>query len=118
VVELRHHDGARHLHLGALSPDLAGRLVDALVGRDHEQGAVGRPQPGAQLPDEVGVAGGVDQVDLGVAVDERGDGERHRPLVAALGVLEVGDGGALRDRPGPGNGAGRRQQRLDQGGLA
>ena len=72
VVELGHDDRARHLHLGALAPDLAGRLVDALVGGDHEQGAVGRPQPGAQLPDEVGVAGGVDQVDLGVAVDQRG----------------------------------------------
>ena len=44
-------------------------------GADHEQGGVGGAQPGAQLADEVGVAGGVEQVDLDVVVHERRDGQ-------------------------------------------
>ncbi len=47
------------------------RVVDAVVGGDHEQGTVGGAQPRAQLADEVGVPGGVDQVDLDAVVDQR-----------------------------------------------
>ena len=46
-------------------------VVDALVGGDHEQRAVGGAQAGPQLADEVGVPGGVDQVDLDAVVDQR-----------------------------------------------
>ncbi len=49
--------------------------VDAVDGRDDEQGGVGGAQAGAQLADEVGVAGGVEQVDLDRRVLERGDSD-------------------------------------------
>ena len=64
VVELGHHHRARHVDRGALTPQLAGALVDGLVGGHHEQRAVGGPEPGPHLTDEVGVARGVEQVDL------------------------------------------------------
>ena len=58
LVELGDHHGPGHADLGALPPQRAGAGVDALVGRDHEQRAVGGAQSGAQLADEVGVARG------------------------------------------------------------
>ena len=58
------------------------------------------PQPGPHLTGEVGVPGSVHQVDLGARVHERRDRERHGPPVGLLGLLEVADRGALRDRPG------------------
>ena len=100
--------------LGALAPQAAGRRVDALVGGDHEHRAVGGPQPGAQLADEVGVAGGVEQVDLDVAVHQRRQGEPDRALLPVLGLVEVGDRRALDRRTGPGQHTGRDQERLDQ----
>ena len=67
VVELADHDAARHTDALALVPQSAGRAVDALAGGDHEQRAVGGAKAGAQLADEVGIAGSVEQVDLDVA---------------------------------------------------
>ena len=82
VVELGDHDGPRHADLVALVPQRLGRLVDALVRRDDEQGAVGGPEAGPQFADEIGVPGGVDQVDLDAVVRQRGQ-RRARPTVAA-----------------------------------
>src|SRR3712207_7097421 len=59
----------------SLPPDLAGGGVDPLVRREHEERAVGCPQPGAELPDEVGVAGGVEEVDLDPLVQQRRERE-------------------------------------------
>ena len=118
LVELGDHDGTRHADLGALAPQRGGGVVDGLAGGDHEQRAVGRAQPGAHLAHEVGVPGGVDEVDLGVAVDDRGDGQRDGALVGLLGVLEVADRRAFLDGPRAGDGSGGGEQRLDQGGLA
>ena len=70
-------DRARHADRGALLPLGDGRGVDRAfaprVGRYDEQRGVGGAQPGAQLADEVAVAGGVDEVDLVAVVQERGD---------------------------------------------
>ena len=44
-------------------------------GGDHEERGVGGPQAGAQLADEVGVAGGVQQVDLDAVVQQRRAGQ-------------------------------------------
>ena len=85
LVELGDHDGARHADARALPPQRAGAVVDALVGGDHEERAVGGAQSGAQLTDEVGVPGSVDQVDLGALVDQRRDGEGDGPTVGVLG---------------------------------
>ncbi len=109
LVELGDHHGPRHGHLGALAPQRGGGVVDRLVGRDHEQGAVGGPQAGAHLPDEVGVPGGVDEVDLGVAVDHGCDGQRDGAFVRLLGLLEVADGRAVADRSRPGGWPRRRR---------
>ena len=118
VVELGHHHRARHRHLGALLPQPGGRVVDALVGGDHEERAVGGAEPGAELADEVGVPGGVDEVDLGAVVAHRRDGQAHGSAVCALGVLEVRHRGAVDDRARPGDGARGGEQRLQEGGLA
>ena len=118
VVELGDHHGARHADPTALQPQRSGRLVDALVGRDHEQRAVRRPQAGPQLADEVGVAGGVDQVDLHPAVRQRRQRQPYRTLLLDLGLVAVADRGAVGDRPGPGQNARCHQQGLDERGLA
>ena len=102
VVELGDHDDARHVHVGALAPQRPGRLVDALVGGDHEHRAVGGAQPGAQLAHEVGVPGGVEEVDLDAVVHQRREGQADRPLLAQLGLVEVADRGALGRRTRPG----------------
>ncbi len=72
-VNLGYDHGARHADRGALVPQDAGHAVDAVGGRHHEQGGVRGAQAGAQVPDEVGIAGGVEQVDLHPGVLERGD---------------------------------------------
>ena len=114
VVELRDHHRPGHPHVGALVPEPNGRVVDPLVGRDHEQGAVRRPQPGPQLTDEVGVSGSVDQVDLGAGVHQRRHGERHGTPMCLLGLLVVGDRGALGDRAGAVDRPTHHQQRLEE----
>ena len=89
-----------------------------LGGGDHEQRGVGGAQPGAQLADEVAVAGGVDQVDLDVRRAPAAP-RPARPSAAggsAAGswshtVLPSTDGAGPRDRGGV------REQRLDQGRL-
>ena len=104
LVQLGDHHGPRHAHVGALAPQRAGAGVDAVVGGDHEQCAVGGPQAGPYVADEVGVAGGVDEVDLGLAVHDRRDGEGDRAAVLALGLVEVADRGAVTDGAGAGDG--------------
>ena len=118
LVELGDHHGPRHPDVGALAPQGEGPGVHAVVGRDHEQRAVGGPQARADVAHEVGVPGGVDEVDLGLAVHHGRDGEGDGAAVLALGLVEVADGGAVADGPGPGDGPRRGEQRLHQGGLA
>ena len=63
LVEVRDDDGPRHADGRALTPQQRDGPVDVVGARDDEDGGVGRPQPGAQAADEVGVAGGVEQVE-------------------------------------------------------
>ena len=69
---------------------------------DDEQRGVGGAQPGAQLADEVAVAGGVDQVDLDAVVQQRRDGQRDRALLADRGRVVVADRAAVDRRCRPG----------------
>ena len=87
-----------------------------LGGVDQEQDAVDHRQPALDLAAEIGVAGGVDDVELDAAVVDRGVlGEDRDPLLA-LEVHRVhhplGDVLALAE------GAGLPQHLVDQGRLA
>ena len=118
MVDLGDHDGARGADRGALLPEHPGQAVDAVGGRDGEQGSVGRPQAGPQVAGEVGVARCVQQVDLDAAVQDRRQGEVDRALLPYLDLVEVADCGAILDAPGPLDPAGVHQQRLNQRRLA
>ncbi len=118
MVELGDDHDARHPDVGTLAPQGPGRLVDALVGGDHEHRAVRRPQPRPQLADEVGVARGVEQVDLHPLVHQGRERQAHRPLLPHLRLVEVADGAALRRAARPVKHTGRDQKGLDQGRLA
>ena len=72
LVEVGDHDGARHADGRALAPEQRDRAVDVVGARDDEDGRVGRAQTGPELADEVGVAGGVEQV------ERHGAGRRTR----------------------------------------
>ena len=82
-VELGDDDRAGEPDCGALVPQLHGAGVDAVDRGDDEQRGVGRAQAGPQLADEVGRAGGVEQVDLDARVLERQQRQAHRPLQAS-----------------------------------
>jgi len=82
-VQLGQGDDARQVGDSALLPQGLGGAVDAVRRRDDEDGRVCCPDARAQLADEVGVAGGVEQVHQHVAGHQRGQVE----LGGALGVL-------------------------------
>ena len=94
----------------------AGLRERALGGVDEQQDAVDHGQAALDLAAEVGVAGGVDDVDRrAVPVDRRVLGEDRDALLAlqVTGVEDAVDGlGALAE------GAGGAQHGVDEGGLA
>ena len=69
-------------------------------GRDDEKGRVRRSQTGPELPDEVGVSGGVQQIDLVLRPIRRGPG-RAAPSVAAGARSRRSRRRCRRPRPGP-----------------
>ncbi len=117
VVELGDDHRSRCSGLGALPPQPRGRLVHTAVGAEDEQGGVGGAEPGPDLAEVVRVARGVHEVDVVVAVAERRDREADGPPLLAGRRVLVGDGGALVHRTRPGDGAGGREQGLDESGL-
>ena len=64
--------------------------LDALDRRDDQHGAVEHVQDTFNLGDEVGVARGVDQVDVDAAERERGDGRPDGDAAPALELQRVG----------------------------
>ena len=107
-VELVDEDHAGQAQLGGPPPHDLVLDLDALDGADDEHGQVGDLQGGPDVAHEVGVAGGVDQVDLEAVPLERGEGERQRDAPLVLGGVVVADGVAVLDpalagdRPRPG----------------
>ena len=81
LVQVRHDDGARHAHRGALAPEERDGPIDVVGTRDDEDCRVGRPQARSELADEVGVAGGVEEVERDSVGVERGGGEGGRTHV-------------------------------------
>ena len=122
VVAPGDDDRPRHPDRGALLPLRDRGRVDqafaALVRGDDEQRGVRGAQPGPQLADEVAVAGGVDQVDLVLLVEDGGDGQRDRPLLAHRGGIVVAHRGAVDDGARAGDRGRVGEKGLDEGGLA
>jgi hypothetical protein len=83
-VELAHGDGTRHPDSCAFLPQEGGGAVDAVGAGDDEHSGVGGAQTGAQLTDEIGVAGGVDEVDGEPVGFERRDLHRDRAFVVTV----------------------------------
>ena len=118
AVELVDEEGPGQAQLLGHGPDDLGLGLDPLDPRDHEQHPVGGRQGRAHVADEVGVAGGVQQVDLEAVVLDGRHGQGDRDVLAGLLGLEVGHGGAVLDPPEAVGGPGRVTHRLDQRGLA
>ena len=115
-VDLVDHEDHRQLRLERLAQDEAGLRQRALGGVDEQQDAVDHGQAALDLAAEVGVAGGVDDVELDAVVVDRGVlGEDRDPLLA-LEVHRVHD--PLGDVLALAEGAGLPQHLVDQGRLA
>ncbi|MCP2308853.1 hypothetical protein FHR36_001977 [Kitasatospora paracochleata] len=101
-VEVGEHDGPGDAGGGALAPQGEHRAADLVGGRVHEEDGLGGPQSGVEFAAEVGVAGGVQQVDLDVLPGQGEERELDGALLLVLDLLVVGDRGALGDAAGPG----------------
>ncbi len=120
-VQVGDDDGARHADRRALLPDSTGRAGDGvglLGGRDDEQGRVRRAQTGPEFPDEVGVTGAVQQIDLDPVPFHGDEGERDGALPALFDPVVVGDRGAVLDPARPVDRPRGLCECLDEGGLA
>ena len=108
LVLLGDEDHPRDPGSGALGPHLLGADLDA-VDRAHDQHREVRDrQRGIHPAREIGVPGGVDEIDLvrlavGRGPRERRHGERERDAVLDLLRLEVAHGRAVLDASGPGD---------------
>ena len=116
TVDLVDHDDDREAGLEGLAQHEAGLGAGALGGVDEQQHAVDHVEGPLDLAAEVGVAGGVDDVDPhAVALDRRVLGE-DRDALLALEVHRVHD--PLGDLLVGPEGAGLAQQGVDERGLA
>ena len=116
AVHLVDDQDHRQLRLQRLAQDEAGLGEGPLRGVDKQQHAVDHRQPALDLAAEVGVAGGVDDVQLHVTeADRRVLGEDRDPLLA-LEVHRVHD--ALVDVAAGAKGARLPEHRVDERRLA
>ena len=116
AVELVEHDDGRQVAGQGLGQHVAGLGQRALGRVDQQQHAVDQGQRPLDLTAEVGVARGVDQVDLDAPPHHRGglgqDGDAPLPL------LVVGVHHPIDHRLVGGEDPGGAEQAVDQGGLA
>ncbi len=114
LVELVDEDHPGDPHLLGETPHPLGAHLDAVDGAHHEDGEIDHAERSVDVADEVGVAGGVDEVDLVTLPLERGVGQRqrHAPL-RFLGVV-VEHGVAVLDSAQAADGSGPVEQRLGQ----
>ena len=107
----------------ALLPRRLRADLDPVDGADHEHGEVGDGQGGVDVAGEVGVAGGVDEIDLvrlsvtGLPL-ERGQRQRQRHRALDLLGFGVTDRRAVLDPPGPRQHTGSEEDRFDERRLA
>ncbi len=95
----------------------AGLRLHSLDRREHEHRSVEDGQGALDLGDEVGVAGGVDDVDGEVAERERDDGGADGDAAPTLEREGVGLGGPGVDGPGPVDDSREMQEPFGQCGL-
>ena len=86
--------------------------------RHDEQCEVGRLERGTDVADEIGVARGVDDVDLRAVELERRQCERHRDAAPLFLGVEVADGRAVLDLAQAGDRPGCEQERFGERSLA
>ena len=115
-VDLVDHEDHRQPRLERLAQDEARLRQRALGGVDEQQDAVDHRQPALDLAAEVGVAGRVDDVELDVAVVDRGVLGEDRDALLALEVHRVHD--AVGDVLVGAEGAGLPEHGVDEGRLA
>ena len=123
LVLLVDEDQPRDAAFGALAPGQLGADLHAVDRADHQHGQVGDRQRGVDVAGEVGVARGVDEVDLvGLAVRrlplERGQREREGHRTFGLFGLGVTHRRPVLDPSRPGEHPGPEEQRLGQRRLA
>ena len=116
AVDLVDDDDGRELGFEGLGEHVAGLRQRAFAGVDEQDDAVDHLEGALDFAAEVGVAGGVDDVDLGVVIVDGGvlgeDGD------AALFFEVVGVHDALGDGLVGAEGAGLAQHGVDERGLA
>jgi len=115
------HHRPRHSDGGALVPHHAGGAADALAvlrGRDNEKGRVRCPQTGPEFPDEVRIAGGVQQIDLETAPFHRDERQLYGPLLPLFDLVVVGYRAAVLHPARPVHRSGGQRERLHQCRLA
>ena len=92
--------------------------LDARLRAHHHRRRLHGVERTDRLPDEIGEAGRVDQVDARVLRVEVQNRRAQRVLPRLLQRIEIADRRAALDRAGLLDGAGREQQRLGERGLA
>jgi hypothetical protein len=118
AVEHVHVDEARKPELGRPLPEAGGGHLDAHDGVDDEQRVLAHAQGPEGVGDEGGLAGRVDQVDLGVAPLEGGERRGDRHATGLLVLVGVRDRRPIGDASHPGGGARLEEQRLVQSRLS
>ncbi len=118
LVHERDEQHPGEVELVADLPGLLGADLDAAGTAQHDHGGVGRVQRGHDLAEIVEVAGGVDQVDLGVEPLGVAEGQVDRMLALDLVGGIVGEGGAVLDAAVAPAAAGHPGEPVDQRRLA
>ena len=92
AIDVVDEHGARQAHALGLAPQLRGHDLGACDGIDDEQRHFGSLHGGKRVADEVGMARGVEQVDLVIMVRNGRDGGTQSELAAnlLLVVIKVG----------------------------
>ena len=104
--------------LAGKPPRLLGADLHAGGRVDHDDRAIDHPHGGDHVAAEIGIAGGVDDVDFGAAPFDGSDGEADRVVALDLVGVEVEDGVAVGDGAEPGDHLRVEEKRLGEGRLA
>ena len=117
AVDLVHQDQRRNAETGERAVQDARLGLHAFDRRDDEHGPVEHVEHALDLGDEVGVAGGVDEVDGDPRERERHDRRLDRDAAAAFQRQGVGAGVAVVDAAGLVDDAREVQEALGEAGL-